>query len=137
MFTLIEKVFDNICCCSVAKSCLTLCDPMNCSSPASLSFTISWSLLKLIQHPLTIKTLSNLLVKRTKKNLLQTPYLVVKLLMLSTTLWSQAVQQDKKEKPSSLKREEIKQVEDMTMFSECFAHTQNCKKSIRMNKHIW
>ena len=30
------------CCCSVAQSCLTLCDPMD------LSFTISWSLLKLM-----------------------------------------------------------------------------------------
>ena len=38
-----------ICCCpSVAQSCLTLCDPMDRSSQASLSFTISWSLLKLM-----------------------------------------------------------------------------------------
>ena len=35
-------------CCSVAKSCLTLCDPMECSTQASLVFTISWSLLKLM-----------------------------------------------------------------------------------------
>ena len=34
------------CCCSVAKSCLTLFNPVNCSMLASLSFTISWSLLK-------------------------------------------------------------------------------------------
>ena len=34
------------CCCSVAKLCPTLCDPMDCSSQASLSFTISQSLLK-------------------------------------------------------------------------------------------
>ena len=32
-------------CCSVTKSCLTLCNPMDCST--SLSFTISQSLLKL------------------------------------------------------------------------------------------
>ena len=45
------------CCCywSVAKSCLALCNPMNCSTlhsiqQASLSFTISWSLLKLNVH---------------------------------------------------------------------------------------
>ena len=41
----------NLCCCgccSVAKSCLTLCDPMECSTQASLVFTISWSLLKLM-----------------------------------------------------------------------------------------
>ena len=36
------------CCCSVTKSCLTLWDPINYSMPASLSFTISWSLLKLM-----------------------------------------------------------------------------------------
>ena len=35
-------------CCSVAKSCLTLCNPMDCSMPYSLSFTISQSLLKLM-----------------------------------------------------------------------------------------
>ena len=34
--------------CSVAQSCPTLCDPKECSAPASLSFTISWSLLKLM-----------------------------------------------------------------------------------------
>ena len=34
-------------CCSVSQSCLALCDPMDCSTLASLSFTISWSLLKL------------------------------------------------------------------------------------------
>ena len=33
---------------SVAQSCLTLCDPMECSTPASLSITNSRSLLKLI-----------------------------------------------------------------------------------------
>ena len=31
----------------ITQSCLTLCDPMGCSMPASLSFTISWSLLTL------------------------------------------------------------------------------------------
>ena len=35
-------------CCSVAQSCLTLWDPMDCSRQASLSFTISRSLLKLM-----------------------------------------------------------------------------------------
>ena len=33
-------------CCPVTKLCLTLCDPMDCSMPGSLSFTIFWSLLK-------------------------------------------------------------------------------------------
>ena len=34
------------CCCSVTQSCLTLCDPMDCSMPGSLSLTISQSLPK-------------------------------------------------------------------------------------------
>ena len=33
-------------CCSVAKLCPSLCDPMNCSTQALLSFTISRSLLR-------------------------------------------------------------------------------------------
>ena len=37
------------CCCSVAQLCLTLCNPMDCSMPASLSFTVSQSLLISIQ----------------------------------------------------------------------------------------
>ena len=38
------------CCCSVTKSCLALCDPMNCSQ-VSLSFTVFRSLLKLTHGP--------------------------------------------------------------------------------------
>ena len=34
--------------CSVTQSCLTLCNPMDCSMPGFLSFTISQSLLKLM-----------------------------------------------------------------------------------------
>ena len=34
--------------CPVTKSCLILCDPMDCSTPAFWSSTTSWSLLKLI-----------------------------------------------------------------------------------------
>ena len=34
-------------CCSVTQLCLTLCGPIDCSMPASLSVTISQSLLKL------------------------------------------------------------------------------------------
>ena len=36
------------CCCSVAQLCLTLCHPMDCSTPGFLSFTISRSLLRLM-----------------------------------------------------------------------------------------
>ena len=35
-------------CCSVTQLCLTLCGPIDCSMPASLSFTTSQSLLKLM-----------------------------------------------------------------------------------------
>ena len=36
------------CCCSVAQSCPTLWDPMDCSTPGLPSISISWSLLKLM-----------------------------------------------------------------------------------------
>ena len=36
------------CCCSVTQVCLALCDPMNCSTAASLPFAISWRMLKLM-----------------------------------------------------------------------------------------
>ena len=45
---------------SVAKSCLTLCHPMDCSSQAPLSFTISWSLLRFMSIELVM--LSNHLI---------------------------------------------------------------------------
>ena len=32
-FSLCELLTKSYCCCSVAKSCLTLCDPMDCSMP--------------------------------------------------------------------------------------------------------
>ena len=35
-------------CGSLAQSCLTVCDPVDAAHQASLSFTISWSLLKLM-----------------------------------------------------------------------------------------
>ena len=44
-------------CCSVAKWFLTLCDPVGCSSQASLSFTIFQSSLKLM--PIESMMLSN------------------------------------------------------------------------------
>ena len=37
---------DNDFCCSVTQSCLTLCDPLDCSTPSFPVFTISWRLLK-------------------------------------------------------------------------------------------
>ena len=36
------------CCCSVTQSCPTLCAPWNAAYQSSLSFTISWSFLKLM-----------------------------------------------------------------------------------------
>ena len=35
-------------CCSLAKSSLTLCDPMAAADQASLSFTLSWSMFRLM-----------------------------------------------------------------------------------------
>ena len=49
------------CCCSVTKSCLILCDPMDYSQ-TSLSFTISQSLLKLMSIESVM--LSNYLILR-------------------------------------------------------------------------
>ena len=42
------------CCCSVTQLCLSLCDPMDCSMQASLSFTITQSLLKLMSIELVM-----------------------------------------------------------------------------------
>ena len=36
------------CCCSVTQLCLTLCNPKDCNMPDFPSFTISWSLIKLM-----------------------------------------------------------------------------------------
>ena len=41
---------------SVAQSCLTLCDPMNRSTPGLLSITSSWSLLKLMPIKLVMSS---------------------------------------------------------------------------------
>ena len=42
----IREANQNDCYCSVVKLCSTLCDPMDCSMPGFLSFTIFQSLLK-------------------------------------------------------------------------------------------
>lgn len=44
-----------ICCCSVSKLYPILCNPMRCSSQTSLSFTISWSPLKLMSIESVLK----------------------------------------------------------------------------------
>ncbi|CAN0505403.1 unnamed protein product [Rangifer tarandus platyrhynchus] len=43
-----RSVFPICHCCSVAQSCPTLCKPWTAARQASLSFTISWNLLKLM-----------------------------------------------------------------------------------------
>ena len=48
------------CCCSVAKLWLTLCDTLDCTHQAPLSFTVPWSLLKLTSIELVM--LSNHLI---------------------------------------------------------------------------
>ena len=50
-------VFLCCCCCSVAQLCLTLCDPIDCSMQASLSFTITQSLLKLMSIELVMPSI--------------------------------------------------------------------------------
>ena len=50
----------SLCGCSVTKSCPTLCNPMDCSMPASLSFTVSQSLLRLMSTESVMP--SNLLI---------------------------------------------------------------------------
>ena len=42
------------CCCSVAQLCPVLCDPMDCSTPGSLSFTVSQNLLKFMSIELVM-----------------------------------------------------------------------------------
>ena len=42
------------CCCSVTQSCLTIVAPWTAARQASLSFTISWSLLKLMSIELVM-----------------------------------------------------------------------------------
>ena len=41
-------------CCSVAKSCLNVCDPMDYSMPDSSVYTISWGLLKFMSIELVM-----------------------------------------------------------------------------------
>ena len=43
-----ESVIQDICCCSVAQSCPTLCNPMDCSKPGFPVFYCLWSLFKLM-----------------------------------------------------------------------------------------
>ena len=43
-----KKYLSKWCCCSVTQLCLTPSDPMDCSMPISLSFSISWNLVKLM-----------------------------------------------------------------------------------------
>ena len=47
-------------CCSVAKSCPTLCDPWTAARQAPLSFTVSWRLLKFVS--VELEMLSNHLI---------------------------------------------------------------------------
>ena len=42
------------CCCSVTQSCLTLCDPMDCSSPGFPVHHELWSLFKLVSIELVM-----------------------------------------------------------------------------------
>ena len=52
VITALSKV--TCCCCSVTQSCLTLCDPMDCSTPGPQSLTISQSLPKFMSTALVM-----------------------------------------------------------------------------------
>ena len=54
-------MWEEICCCLVTQSCLTLCNPVDCRMQTSLSFTISWSLLRLVSIELVMPS-SNLIL---------------------------------------------------------------------------
>ena len=57
----ITVVIHNPCCCLVAKSCLTLWDPMDCSTPGPSSLTISWNLSKFMSIELVMPSKYNTL----------------------------------------------------------------------------
>ena len=48
LLSLSINIIFQFCFSSVANSCLTLCNPKDCSIPGFLSFTISWSLLRVM-----------------------------------------------------------------------------------------
>ena len=48
--------------CLVAQLCPSLCDPMDCSMPGSLSITNSWSLLKLMSIKKSVKPSNHLIL---------------------------------------------------------------------------
>ena len=54
---------DPYCCCLVAKSCLTLLTPWTAACQTSLSFTISWSLCKLMSIESVMLTIAVFFVK--------------------------------------------------------------------------
>ena len=51
-----KHFFWSYCCCSVSKSCLTLCNPWTAACQVSLSFTVSQSLLKLLSVELVMSS---------------------------------------------------------------------------------
>ena len=53
-YSLLEIAWTGACFCSVTQPCLTLYDPIDCSTPASLSITISQSLLRLLSIELVM-----------------------------------------------------------------------------------
>ena len=57
---MLRQGYKVLCCCLITKSCPALCNPMDWAHQVSLSFTISWSLLKLMSIELV--TLSNHLI---------------------------------------------------------------------------
>ena len=76
--------WDWLCCCSVAKSCLTV-TPWTAARQASLSFTVSWSLLQFMSTESVM--LSNHLI-------LWCPFLLLLSIFLSITVFSSELASD-------------------------------------------
>ena len=53
---MLTSIYKRLCCCCCSKLCLTLCNPMNCSTPGFPAFTVSWSLFKLISIELVMSS---------------------------------------------------------------------------------
>ena len=53
---MLTSIYKRLCCCCCSKLCLTLCNPMNCSTPGFPAFTVSCSLFKLISIELVMSS---------------------------------------------------------------------------------
>ena len=108
------KTSTKTCCCSVAKSCLTLWDPMDCSMPGSLSSTSSQSLFKFMCFEFVM--LSN--------HLILCHPLLLALIFPSIRAYGNPLQYSCKENPmDSMKRQKRKHIH-VQMLKHDWTHFQ-------------